>query len=82
MHGTTSLKIAVFVGFCMLSIAVSGELQDDNLGVVEDEAAASFDRSVSDYPLTHCRTPPKMKSSTVLNILSYITGKYPELLSV
>jgi len=42
MHGTTSLKIAVFVGFCMLSIAVSGELQDDNLGVVEDESSGFF----------------------------------------
>ena len=32
----------MFIGFCVLSIAVSGELQDDNLEVVEDEGSGLF----------------------------------------
>jgi hypothetical protein len=29
--------IGILIGFYLLSIAVIGEFQDDNLGVVEDE---------------------------------------------
>lgn len=61
----------------MLSIAVIGKFQDDNLGVVEDEGSGFFlliwvrlPRHILSYP------PPqkKMKSSEVINFLSYITG--------
>jgi hypothetical protein len=38
------------------------------------KTVGSVYRSGSDNPVTHCHTTPKMKSSSKINILSYMTG--------
>jgi hypothetical protein len=72
----------MFIGFCLLSIEVSGELQDDNLGVVEDEGSRFF-RSVwvrlSPHTLSY-PTKNEIFSGAEYSVLH--NREYPEVLSV